>query len=146
MNPADLTDFALESLFTEARKTRDLAGALRFVLDEVDRRRCAGLLPDVVAVTDEVASRFATTRELLLGREQKYHLARPRVIAWWVLHYRFDVNYPTIAAQFQGRHYSTICKTVAELTSAIKTDDVLRATLAGIEAAVRGRLMERAAA
>jgi chromosomal replication initiation ATPase DnaA len=147
MNPAaHLTDFELESRFTRARKTRDLAAALRYVFEELDRERCAHLPPVVAAVVGEVASRFNTTRDTLLGRTDKKALKRARVIAWWLLHYRFDaMSYPQIGKAFAGRSHATILKLVAELSSEMKADDRLATLVASVEAAVMGELVRKAA-
>ena len=148
MKPADdLTDFALESMFTKARKTRDLATALRHVFAELDASRCSHIPAAVVAVLNEVGPRFNTTRDVLLGRDGNYLHARPRALAWWLLHFRFDqMSYPAIGKVFEGRHHTTILKRVADITSLMVVDDDLAAMLDGIEAAVRGRMAERAAA
>ncbi len=141
----DVSDFALESMFTRARKQMELGPALRHVLQELERARCARLLPVVVAVCEEVADRYNTTRDILLGPTVRKLLCRPRAIAWWLLKFRFDqFSYPQIGKPF-GRHHTTILVALAAFQGLLQQDDRLRAELQDIEAAVAARLIRRAA-
>ena len=145
MKPPDLSDFALEVLFTQARKTMELGQAIRHVLNEVDRLRCAGLRPEVVAIANEVAARFNTTRAILLGRESKKALKRARVMAWWLLHFRYDLSYPTIGRAFGGRHHTTILLLTRAFAALVERDPRLRRLLDEVEAAAWGEMQRRAA-
>jgi len=140
VKPDDISDVALVRLYRDARKTMDLPTALRHVAAELDRPRCAGLAPEVVAVANEVAVRFNTTRDLLLGRTEKNALKRGRVIAWWLLHYRFDMSYPKIGKAFWGRDHSTVLQMVAELAEEMRHNAGTLMLVQDIEAAAYRRL------
>lgn len=143
---APLSDFALESMFTRARKTMELGPALRFVLGELDRIRCSAVPAIVTAVVDEVAPRFETTREMLLGRSRRRMHARPRIVAWWLLHYRFNMAFEKIGDAFGGRDHSTVSVQVAALQLEMAAGGAVVDLVAGVEAAVLGQLAGKRAA
>jgi len=142
----DIDDVTITRLFTAARKTMDLPTALRYMvagLGGVGRRRTPVA---VLLVTDEVARRAGTTRDVLYGRQDRAAYGQARAMTWWVLHYRFDLSYPLLGAIFDDRDHSTILKLVAAFGSLLRVDDALRATAEDIAVAVWAELGRKAAA
>lgn len=142
-----VTDETLALIFGNARKTMGLSESLRFVVEEVERIRSQQVPAPFLAVVDEVARRFETTRRMLLGRDQMKFYKPARMLAFYVLHEKFDFSYPVIGRFFDGRDHSTIQKMLDAdgYAERVRRNDILRATVASVYAAASARLERKVA-
>ena len=148
VDAVQMSNQELVRLFSEAQRTMALSAALRLVISENDRRRRDALTLTAYPVIDLVAALHNTTRDALLGRQDgpgAFQLGRPRVICWWLLHYRFGMSYPALGEAFSGRDHSTVLRLVARFNHEVKRDEDLRQQLSEIEAAAWGDIGKKAA-
>lgn len=140
----EIPDLTLVRLFTEARAKMDLPAAIRFVIAEAERIRRADLPQAVLPVVDEVAQRFGTTRDAIIGREPM-RLTLPRQVAWIVLHDKFDLSYPALGDIFDGRHHACVLKAVHALHERMRADASVRVLVEAVAETVWAKLGRRAA-